>query len=179
MWVIFFFSKNQIIPTFCQWGRGRWGNTLIGELHILLHHSLSLSLFPLSLSHSTKQTSYSSRKKAVTHKRHQNQNAEISELASLVPLCMLPPSVEDGQAAGPLVPSNGTYNSPAMDKLSVLRLVSTYLKLQQFMKDSKLMFVSRFIQQVDWPSLRWLFFASTNVRYFCGLALKWKKKLYP
>jgi hypothetical protein len=57
---------------------------------------------------------------------------------------MLPPSVVGNQseAAGPLVPSNG-YSSPAMDKLSVLRLVSSYLKLQQFMKDSKLTFVSR------------------------------------
>lgn len=69
-------------------------------------------------SHSAKQAA-SKRKKSITaRKRRQNQNVEIDELASLVPL-----------AQTSLVP---------MERLSVLRLATTFLKLQSFMKESEL-----------------------------------------
>ena len=91
----------------------------------------------------------------MSHKRRRNQNAEIDELASLVPLSTfhgaLSPSssittgAEDDQTTSSspsMVPlsSGCSGNSPgAVDKLSVLRLASTYFKLQQFMKDGKLL----------------------------------------
>ena len=60
-------------------------------------------------------------KSATARKRRQNQNGEIDELASLVPLAQMS-----------LAPS---------DKLSVLRLATTFLKLQSFMKDSELILI--------------------------------------
>ena len=76
--------------------------------------------------HSAEQTT--PKQKSTARKRRRNQNVEIDELASLVPLAMplVPPEKS-------LVPSSG--KPPAIDKISVLRLTSTFLKLQNFMKD--------------------------------------------
>lgn len=68
--------------------------------------------------YSAKQAASKRLKSATSRKRRQNQNVEIDELASLVPL-----------AQTSLVP---------WDKLSVLRLATTFLKLQSFMKESEL-----------------------------------------
>lgn len=103
------------------------------------HHSLSLLLSPLSPSlppsfhsHSSGQTV--EKQKTTARKRRRNQNVEIDELATLIPLStpLAPPSDSPSKS---LVPSNG--KSSAIDKISVLRLTSTFLKLQNFMKDSK------------------------------------------
>ena len=69
--------------------------------------------------HSAKQSASKRLKSATARKRRQNQNVEIDELASLVPLVQ----------TLSLVPS---------DKLSVLRLATTFLKLQSFMRGSEL-----------------------------------------
>ena len=68
--------------------------------------------------HSAKQAASKRLKSVTARKRRRNQNVEIDELASLVPL-----------AQTSLVPS---------DKLSVLRLATTFLKLQSFMNESEL-----------------------------------------
>ena len=67
--------------------------------------------------YSAKQTASKRLKSSTARKRRQNQNVEIDELASLVPLSQTSPVLSD--------------------KLSVLRLVTTFLKLQNFMKDSE------------------------------------------
>ena len=73
------------------------------------------------------------KQKTTARKRRRNQNVEIDELATLVPLAMpLAPPDTSGQS---LVPSSG--KAPAIDKISVLRLTSTFLKLQDFMKESE------------------------------------------
>ena len=58
-------------------------------------------------------------------KRRQNQNEEIHKLASLVPL-------SSSRLSG-LIPNNGAKPQT----ISVLRLTTTYLKLQSFMKDGE------------------------------------------
>ena len=67
----------------------------------------------------------------MARKRRQNQNVEIDELASLVPLST--PLDSSDNPVRSLVPRK----FPAIDKISVLRLTSTFLKLQNFIKDSE------------------------------------------
>ena len=85
------------------------------------------------------------RKKVTSRKRRRNQNAEIDELASLVSLPTPAPQLLDsdptGNAAGvgSLVPGCGSHVTPtAIDKISVLRLTTTFLKLKNFIKTSEL-----------------------------------------
>ena len=78
------------------------------------------------------------RKRSVACKRRRNQNAEIDELASLVPLST--PLIASDSPARSLVPSSNGSKTPAIDKISVLRLTSAFLKLQKFMKDGELTF---------------------------------------
>ena len=59
------------------------------------------------------------RQKSTARKRRRNQNDEIDELASLLPVKPASVSVSAKQ--------------PAIDKISVLRLSSSYLKFQQFL----------------------------------------------
>ena len=66
------------------------------------------------------------KKSTLSRKRRQNENEEIHELASLVPL-------SSSQVSG-LMPSNG--GKP--QTISVLRLTTTFLKLQTFIKDGEL-----------------------------------------
>ena len=69
----------------------------------------------------------SAKKKSTTsQKRRRDQNEEIHELASLVPL--------SSSQFGGLMPSNG--GKP--QTISVLRLATTFLKLQSFIKDGEL-----------------------------------------
>ena len=84
--------------------------------------------------HSAKQTS-DKLKSSVHKRRRRNQNAEIDELACLVPLST--PLVLSDNSVSSLVPSISNKPS-AIDKISILRLTSTFLKLQNFMKDSEL-----------------------------------------
>jgi hypothetical protein len=80
------------------------------------------------------------RKKVSSRKRRQNQNAEIDELASLVSFPAPPPesstSGRDNNPVNSLVPSYGNAPS-AVDKISVLRLTTTFLKLHDFMKNGE------------------------------------------
>ena len=69
---------------------------------------------------SAKKRSTSSRK------RRRDQNEEVHELASLVPL--------SSSQLGGLIPSNG--GKP--QTISVLRLATAFLKLQTFIKDGEL-----------------------------------------
>ena len=73
-----------------------------------------------------------------SRKRRQNQNAEIDELASLVslPTPSQPPSSGDNNPAHSLVPSCGNTPTP-VDKISVLRLTTTFLKLHDFMNNGR------------------------------------------
>ena len=82
--------------------------------------------------YSAEQTT--AKQKSTARKRRRNQNVEIDELATLVPLST--PLVPSNNSVRSLVPSNGG-KPPAIDKISVLRLTSTFLKLQNFMKDSE------------------------------------------
>ena len=75
---------------------------------------------------SSQQTSRSKKKSSTSRKHRQNQNEEIRELVSLVPLF--------SSQAGSLVPSN--RGKP--QTVSVLRLTTTFLKLQNFMKDGEI-----------------------------------------
>ena len=76
------------------------------------------------------------RKKVTSRKRRRNQNAEIDELASLVSLPNPPQLFSVDNPDRSLVPTYG--NTPAaMDKVSVLRLTTTFLKLQDFMKNGE------------------------------------------
>ena len=86
------------------------------------------------LSHSVGQQT-ANKQKSTARKRRRNQNVEIDELAALVPLStpLLPPSESSSNS---LLASSGGKGS-AIDKISVLRLTSTFLKLQNFMKDSE------------------------------------------
>ena len=74
--------------------------------------------------HSSRQSA--AKKKSTSRKRRQNQNEEIHELASLVPL--------SSSQLGGLIPNNG--GNP--QTMSVLRLTTTFLKLQSFIKDGEL-----------------------------------------
>ena len=73
--------------------------------------------------HSSQQAA---KKKSTPRKCRQNLNKVIHELASLVPL--------SSSQAGSLVPSN--RGKP--QTISVLRLTTTFLKLQGFMKDGEI-----------------------------------------
>ena len=90
--------------------------------------------------YSAKQAASKRLKSATSRKRRQNQNVEIDELASLVPL-----------AQTSLVPS---------DKLSVLRLATTFLKLQSFMKESELTLNELFCRMI--PSLKLYIYVHCN-----------------
>lgn len=74
-----------------------------------------------------------------SRKRRRNQNAVIDELASLVSL-PTPPQLSNSVDSNPvqsLVPS--CNNAPSsVDKISVLRLTTTFLKLHDFMTNGKL-----------------------------------------
>ena len=83
------------------------------------------------------------RKKVISRKRRRNQNAEIDELAALVSL-PTPPQLQtasmsaNSNAVHSLVPSSTRGNTPsAVDKISVLRLTTTFLKLHDFMKNGE------------------------------------------
>ena len=71
----------------------------------------------------------SAKKKTLSRKRRQNENEGIHELASLVPL-------SSSQRSG-LIPSNG--GKPQTN--SVLRLTTTFFKLQSFIKDGEFCWV--------------------------------------
>ena len=81
------------------------------------------------------------RKKVISRKRRRNQNAEIDELAALVSLPTPPQTASmsaDSNAVRSLVPSSTSGNAPsAIDKISVLRLTTTFLKLHDFMKNGE------------------------------------------
>ena len=91
------------------------------------------------------------RQKTTAKKRRRNQNVEIDELAKLLPIKPLPisaPMVMGGASDGngqeqqksAVVPSSSSLLSAAaaknqtVDKISVLRITSTFLKFQEFMK---------------------------------------------
>ena len=68
------------------------------------------------------------KKSCTSRKRRQNEIAEINELAALFPLST--PLVTNASSAGSLVACGG--KAPI---ISVLRLATSFLKLQNFMKD--------------------------------------------
>lgn len=77
------------------------------------------------------------RQKTTAKKRRRNQNAEIDELSKLLPVKTLPLStamVTEGGLEMTREASNGTKNQP-VDKISVLRITSTFLKFQEFLKN--------------------------------------------
>ncbi len=81
----------------------------------------------MSLSYILCSFQQSAKKKSTSPRKHcQNQNEEIHELASLVPL-------SSSQLSG-VLPSHG--GKP--QTISVLRLATTFLKLQSFIKDGEL-----------------------------------------
>ena len=75
-----------------------------------------------------------------SRKRRRNQNAEIDELAALVSL-PVPPQTDslsaDSNPVRSLVPSYGNTPS-AIDKISVLRMTTAFLKLHDFMRNGEL-----------------------------------------
>ena len=76
------------------------------------------------------------RQKTTAKKRRRNQNAEIDELSKLLPVKTLPlstPMFPEGGLEMTREASNGTKNQP-VDKISVLRITSTFLKFQEFLK---------------------------------------------
>ena len=102
----------------------------------IVDQSFILLLWSIFVKCSGEQTT--SKKKVTSRKRRQNQNAEIDELASLVslPTPPQPPSSGDSNPSHSLVPSCGSTPS-AVDKISVLRLTTTFLKLHDFMKSGE------------------------------------------
>lgn len=72
------------------------------------------------------------RQKTTAKKRRRNQNAEIDELSKLLPVNTLP--LTEGSLEMITEPSNGSKNQP-VDKISVLRITSTFLKFQEFLKN--------------------------------------------
>ena len=72
------------------------------------------------------------KKSYTSRKRRQNTNAEINELAALVPLSTPLVSFSDS-SSGSLVVSNGKPPT-----ISVLRLTTSFLKLNNFVKKSEL-----------------------------------------
>ena len=80
--------------------------------------------FARMISYSSQQ--FAKKKSTSSRKLRWDQNEEIHELASLVPL-------SSSQLSG-LMPSNG--GKP--QTISVLRLTTTFLKLQSFIKDGEL-----------------------------------------
>lgn len=76
------------------------------------------------------------RQKTTAKKRRRNQNAEIDELAKLLPVKLLPTPVPMYPASGEgSVDMSGDSKSQAVDKISVLRITSTFLKFQEFLKN--------------------------------------------
>ena len=75
------------------------------------------------------------RQKTTAKKRRRNQNAEIDELAKLLPIKPLPTpaapflSEPEGEA------SSRAKANQAVDKISVLRITSTFLKFQEFLSN--------------------------------------------
>ena len=77
------------------------------------------------------------RQKTTAKKRRRNQNAEIDELAKLLPvkqLPMTPHNVGVAMEFGAMVDRNKQQQQQLVDKISVLRIVSTYLRFQEFIK---------------------------------------------
>ena len=81
------------------------------------------------------------RQKTTAKKRRRNQNAEIDELAKLLPVKpLLIPSSEVGGAfdffgaGGSGGGDAGREKNQPVDKISVLRITSTFLKFQEFLK---------------------------------------------
>ena len=125
--MLWFPTPNQSCSSFCTYyAHNEYKCSLIYEKKIMPHtsHISHWHMYMYTLSciiwyaYSAKQAASKQLKSATARKRRQNQNVEIDELASLVPLAQMS-----------LVPS---------DKLSVLRLATTFLKLQSFMKESEL-----------------------------------------
>ena len=85
------------------------------------------------ISHSAKQGA--DRKSYTSRKRRQNQNAEINELAALVPLSAPLVSFSDS-SSGSLVACGGKPHT-----ISVLRLTTSFLKLNNFVKKSELVII--------------------------------------
>ena len=80
--------------------------------------------------HSQLEHTHSGKPTVKKCKRRQDQNVVINELASLVPLST--PLVSCDSSLGSLVPSSG--NKPPIT--SVLRLTTSYFRLQNFLKSS-------------------------------------------
>lgn len=79
------------------------------------------------------------RQKTTAKRRRRNQNAEIDELAKLLPLKQVPLSLQnvEGAAAMEFDGLGGTIDQSKqqpVDKISVLRIVSTFLRFQDFVK---------------------------------------------
>lgn len=84
------------------------------------------------------------RQKTTAKKRRRNQNVEIDELAKLLPvkaLALAAPS--NGSQESPLMGESSRAKTQSVDKISVLRITSTFLKFQEFMKNG---YFSKFIR---------------------------------
>ena len=77
------------------------------------------------------------RQKTTAKKRRRNQNVEIDELALLLPVKQIPLTP---QSLGEVMEFDGLggsvdrSKSQPVDKISVLRIVSTFLRFQEFVK---------------------------------------------
>lgn len=81
------------------------------------------------------------RQKTTAKKRRRNQNAEIDELASLLPVKHVPSaslSIGGALEFDGLEGSADKGKTLPVDKISVLRIVSTFLKFQDFVKHGHL-----------------------------------------
>ncbi len=78
------------------------------------------------------------RQKTTAKKRRRNQNAEIDELAKLLPvkpIHLTPNNVGAVMEMAGLEDTGGDKDkAQPVDKISVLRIASTYLRFQEFMK---------------------------------------------
>lgn len=84
------------------------------------------------------------RQKTTAKKRRRNQNAEIDELAKLLPVKPLPIAMPSGGGGGMLLEASSSSSSSSgpktqpVDKISVLRITSAFLKFQEFLKNGHL-----------------------------------------
>lgn len=90
------------------------------------------------------------RQKTTAKKRRRNQNAEIDELAKLLPVKALPlGSNGSTELEAMMGESSSRGKAQAVDKISVLRITSTFLKFQEFLKNG---YFSEFILYKLWDS---------------------------
>ena len=125
-------QDKMLCMHFCLWCPSYMYSSSMGTMLMQVRTQIIIHVQPDSY-YSHKKTS--TRKKVTSRKRRRDQNDQIDELSSLVPLAT--PLLPTDTSLVPARYCSTSMSSTGIDKISVLRLTTSFLKLKGFMKESE------------------------------------------